>query len=77
MTNYIWKENFDSMLDVTLDHLGMSSRTKRCLSQLGIKTIGDLLRKKEDDLLSIRGFGKTSLAELRINLECDIGIISW
>ena len=77
MKDYLWKRDFNSMLDVTLDYLGMCSRTERCLSQLGVKTIGDLLRKKEDDLLCMKGFGKTSLAQLRINLECDIGIISW
>lgn len=77
MKKYTWKRHFENVNDVTLDYLGMSIRTEHCLSQLGIKTIGDLLKKKETDLLRIPNFGKKSLAELRLNLEADIGIIFW
>jgi len=77
MKDYLWKRDFDSVLDVPLEYLGMCSRTDRCLSNLGVKTIGDLLRKKSDDLLNVKGFGHTSLAQLRLNLKEDIGIAFW
>ncbi len=60
-------------LDRTIDSLNLSVRTENCLNAEGIKTLGELVQKKESDLLKIRSFGKTSLKELQNKLE-ELGL---
>lgn len=45
----------------------ISVRSRNALQQESIHTMGDLIRKTEEDMLSIQNFGKKSLTEL-----CDI-----
>ncbi|MBN2713694.1 MAG: DNA-directed RNA polymerase subunit alpha [Planctomycetes bacterium] len=49
--------------------LDPSVRAANCLSAEGIKTIGDLVRRNEADMLQVRNFGKTSLKEIKIKLS--------
>jgi len=44
------------------------SRTLNILSEAGIRTVGGLARKKEEDLLSIEGVGKKAVQEIRRSL---------
>lgn len=48
--------------------LELSSRTAHCLESEGIKTLGDLVRRSETELLKLRNFGKTSLREVKKKL---------
>ncbi|HLQ44348.1 MAG TPA: DNA-directed RNA polymerase subunit alpha C-terminal domain-containing protein [Planctomycetaceae bacterium] len=47
----------------------LSVRSRNCLENLGLQTLGDLTRVTEQDLLKGRNFGETSLKEVRILLE--------
>jgi DNA-directed RNA polymerase subunit alpha len=45
--------------------LELSVRSGNCLREARIKTIGDLIKKTEQDMLQYRNFGKKSLAEIK------------
>jgi DNA-directed RNA polymerase subunit alpha len=50
-----------------------SSRARRALQLLRVRTVGDLLKHTEDELLSIENFGKKSLEEIKERLR-DMGL---
>jgi DNA-directed RNA polymerase subunit alpha len=47
----------------------LSVRSRNCLAKMQIKSLGDLIERTEDDLLTYKNFGETSLAEIRALLE--------
>jgi DNA-directed RNA polymerase subunit alpha len=51
-------------LKMSVDELELSVRSHNCLRSANIKTIADLVRKDEGELLKFRNFGRKSLAEL-------------
>ena len=48
--------------------LNLTVRSRKCLSRLQITTIGELVSKSADELLTVRNFGVTSLNEIRQKL---------
>ncbi|MBN1808627.1 MAG: DNA-directed RNA polymerase subunit alpha [Planctomycetes bacterium] len=60
-------------LSLPVQVLDPSVRAENCLSAEGITTIGDLVRRTEQDMLAVRNFGKTSLVELKRKLA-DMGL---
>ncbi len=52
------------ILEMSVDELELSVRSHNCLRAANIKTIADLVRKDEPELLKFRNFGRKSLAEL-------------
>lgn len=58
-----------SKLDMPIADLDLSVRASNCLDSAGIKSVGDLVRHTESDLLKIRSFGKTSLREIKRKLS--------
>ena len=56
-------------LDTTpIEELDLSVRAFNCLKANDISTIGQLLSKKEEELMSLRNFGKKSLDEIKEKL---------
>ncbi|MCX5681662.1 MAG: DNA-directed RNA polymerase subunit alpha, partial [Candidatus Omnitrophica bacterium] len=51
-------------LRLSISELELSVRSSNCLKESNIKTIADLVRKTEPELLSFRNFGKKSLTEI-------------
>ena len=51
-------------LKVPIAELELSVRSSNCLREARIKTIGDLVRRSELEMLKYRNFGKKSLAEI-------------
>ena len=51
-------------LRLPISELELSVRSSNCLKEASIKTISDLVRKTESELLSFRNFGKKSLSEI-------------
>ena len=47
----------------------LSVRSRNCLSKMNIRTLGDLVRKSEQELLSYKNFGETSLSEIKQLLD--------
>jgi DNA-directed RNA polymerase subunit alpha len=56
------------LLERPISELGLSVRARKCMSRLGLTTIGELIRKTGDDLLECKNFGVTSLNEVREKL---------
>ncbi len=57
--------------EMPLDELGLSVRSYNCLKRANLSKVGEVLermREGEDELLSIRNFGRKSLEELRERL---------
>lgn len=58
----------DAVLDTSIGEFELSVRSRNCLRQMNILTLGDLLRTTEAELLSYKNFGETSLAEIKAML---------
>ncbi len=52
-------------LKIRIDSLDLSARTLNALSNAGIRTLGGLVRKTEEDLLDIEGLGEKGLQEIK------------
>lgn len=57
------------LLKMSVDELELSVRSHNCLKNANIKTIGDLVRLDESELLKFRNFGRKSLQEIQEILE--------
>jgi DNA-directed RNA polymerase subunit alpha len=57
-----------ALLERPISELGLSVRARKCMTRLGLNTIGELIRKSGDDLLECKNFGVTSLNEVREKL---------
>ncbi len=57
------------LLSQSADELDLSVRAHNCLKAANIKTIGDLVRREETEMLKFRNFGRKSLQELLQVLE--------
>lgn len=65
----------DELLQQQVDIIELSVRASNCLKVAKIKTIGELVSKSEDELLSYKNFGKKSLDEIRERLkEMGLGL---
>lgn len=56
------------LYDVPIEELDLSVRAYNCLKRAGITKVGQVLEMTEEDLLSVRNFGRKSLDELRERL---------
>jgi len=66
-------------LALPIGDLDLSVRASNCLESENIKTIGDLVRLSEADLLAMKNFGKTSLREVdqklrSVGLKLDMDV---
>jgi len=64
-------------LDQSVDMIELSSRASNCLKVAGIRTISELVKKSEGDLLSVKNFGQKSLDEIKEKLKemgLDLGM---
>jgi len=58
------EEALYAKLRLPISELELSVRSCNCLKDANIKTIGDLVRRPESELLEFRNFGKKSLTEI-------------
>ena len=59
------------ILITPVDELELSVRSHNCLRAADIKSLGDLVRRDEAELLRFRNFGRKSLAELTAIVEAN------
>ncbi|GJQ62317.1 MAG: DNA-directed RNA polymerase subunit alpha [Melioribacteraceae bacterium] len=57
-------ERIKNILLTSVDDLELSVRSHNCLKAANIKTLSDLVRRDENEMLRFRNFGRKSLAEL-------------
>lgn len=60
-------------LEMSIEELNLSERPRNCLKRAQIDTVGELLAKSEDELLSITNFGQKSLDEVWERLD-ELGL---
>jgi len=60
-------------LAMPVGELSLSVRASHCLESENIRTVGDLVRHTEAELLDVRNFGKTSLEEVKKKLA-ELGL---
>lgn len=58
----------NALLDIPVTDFELSVRARNCLKKMQIRTLGDLLKVSESELLSYKNFGETSLHEIRAML---------
>jgi len=56
---------FYEKLKLPISELELSVRSSNCLREANIKTIADLVKKTEEEMLSFKNFGKKSLNEIK------------
>jgi DNA-directed RNA polymerase subunit alpha len=62
-----------ALLAKTISDLNLSVRARKCLTKLGIQTVGELIVHTGDELMECKNFGVTSLNEVREKLS-DLGL---
>ncbi len=65
----IKRREMQEKLDLSMAEIGLSVRTTNCLDEQGVSTVGELLKCKRSDLLSIPNFGEKTLEEVFNALE--------
>ena len=63
------EERIKQILETPVEELELTVRSSNCLKNAGIKTIGDLAKKTEDEIAKTRNFGKKSLSEIKDKLK--------
>ena len=55
----------NAVLEIPITDFELSVRSRNCLKTMNIKSLGDLLKTSEQELLSYKNFGETSLNEIK------------
>ena len=61
-------EKRNALLEMPVTDFELSVRARNCLKKMNIRTLGDLLKITEAELLGYKNFGETSLDEIRTML---------
>ncbi|PHR86706.1 MAG: RNA polymerase subunit alpha domain protein [Blastopirellula sp.] len=59
------RDRMQQVLSIPVTDFELSVRSRNCLQKMGIQTLGDLARCSEQELLTSKNFGETSLVEIR------------
>jgi DNA-directed RNA polymerase subunit alpha len=59
------KGSQNRVLEIPITDFELSVRSRNCLKKMNIRSLGDLLKTTEQELLSYKNFGETSLNEIK------------
>ncbi len=59
------QDRLAQVLSIPVTDFELSVRSRNCLQKMGVRTLGDLTRTSEAELLASKNFGETSLVEIR------------
>jgi DNA-directed RNA polymerase subunit alpha len=62
-------DRLEAILRIPVNDFELSVRSRNCLAKMNVKTLGDMVRKTEPELLAYKNFGETSLREIKQLLE--------
>jgi DNA-directed RNA polymerase subunit alpha len=62
-------DRLEAVLRIPVNDFELSVRSRNCLAKMNVRTLGDLVRKTEPELLAYKNFGETSLREIKTLLE--------
>ena len=57
------------LLNKPVEELNLSVRSRKCLQKLNMRTLGELVKKTDAELLGCKNFGVTSLNEIKKALD--------
>lgn len=65
------RDRMSQVLNLPVSDFELSVRSRNCLKNMGINTLGDLCKRTEQELLGSKNFGETSLVEIKemLNLK--------
>jgi len=59
------RDKRNQVLEIPVTDFELSVRSRNCLKKMNIRNLGDLIRHSEQELLSYKNFGETSLQEIK------------
>ena len=59
------RDKRNQVLEIPVTDFELSVRSRNCLRKMNIRTLGDLIHHTEQELLSYKNFGETSLQEIK------------
>ncbi|MBI3273026.1 MAG: tetratricopeptide repeat protein [Planctomycetes bacterium] len=59
------EHKMQQLLSTPISELQLSIRSRNCLAKINVQTMGDLVKKTEEDLMGCKNFGETSLREIK------------
>jgi len=59
------RDKRNQVLEIPVTDFELSVRSRNCLKKMNIRTLGDLIQHTEQELLSYKNFGETSLQEIK------------
>ena len=59
------RDKRNQVLEIPVTDFELSVRSRNCLKKMNIRSLGDLIRHTEQELLSYKNFGETSLQEIK------------
>lgn len=62
-------DRLEAVLRIPVNDFELSVRSRNCLAKMNVKTLSDLVKKTEPELLAYKNFGETSLREIKQLLE--------
>ncbi len=63
------EERLRALLSTAIEELELSVRSSNCLRVAGVKTVGDLVIKTEEEIAKIKNLGKKSITEIQNKLN--------
>lgn len=63
----------DQLMQMGIEELDLSVRSRNCLKRAGLNTVGELTEKTPDDMMAVRNLGEKSLEEVEETLA-DLGL---
>jgi DNA-directed RNA polymerase subunit alpha len=63
------EEDREQKLEMAIEDLDLSVRSYNCLKRAGINTVGELVRKTEEEMMKVRNLGKKSFEEVERKLK--------
>lgn len=58
-------EKLEAILRIPVTDFELSVRSRNCLAKMNIRSLGDLVKRTESEMLAYKNFGETSLREIR------------
>ncbi|NUN48853.1 MAG: tetratricopeptide repeat protein [Candidatus Brocadiae bacterium] len=63
------EHRWGKLLSTPISEFQLSVRSRNCLTQINVLNLGDLVRRTEEELMTMRNFGETSLKEIKELLQ--------
>lgn len=63
------EDKHQKILEISIEDMDLSVRSRNCLKRAGINTMQDLIKRSEDDMLKVRNLGRKSLEEVIAKLQ--------